>query len=135
MMEKADVIALTGGGRDPAPLVEKAVVFLAGSLKAMERPLEEDHVERIEQALEFLRGRDLPVEVEEVLFWFHEYSGKFDRAENMLFDLLERGKDVSGAGRAFYERLMRMSDEEIERGNLTRNEVEEGREELVRRSG
>jgi hypothetical protein len=61
------------------------------------------------------------------LFRHHESAGEFGPAEDRLYDLVEAGTPgIHGEGRAFYERLLEKSDEELTAGNLPRKEVEEG---------
>lgn len=76
----------------------------------------------------------LPGETRKKLFRFYEASGKYSKAEDMLFEALE----VSGEGewlemgRQFYDRLAQKSDEDLEAGNLPREELEESRTDLAR---
>jgi hypothetical protein len=59
----------------------------------------------------------------------HERAGSFASAENARFVTLSRADEAPQAipeARAFYERLLALSDDELERGGLPRDEVEEG---------
>jgi hypothetical protein len=69
------------------------------------------------------------------LFRYHEGAGEFGLAEDRLFELVKSGyPDIHDQGRAFYQRLLNKSDEELEAGNLPRKEVEEGLS-LIRQQG
>lgn len=51
---------------------------------------------------------------------------KYDKAEDLLFELLDEGVDkeiVLSEGIAFYERLMKIKPEELKKGNLPIDEV------------
>ena len=93
-------------------------------------------IERLTRAL----SENAPVPaIQKRLVLHHEREGAFSRAEDVLFELV----DIAGAGHdeavasgiALYERLLTKSDEELERGGLPRDEVEEGLSELRRRAG
>lgn len=76
-----------------------------------------------------LDGYDLPEHVQGKLLSYLELTGDYAEAENVLFELAEDG--AAGAaelGAGFYGRLRGMTDEELERGGLPRDEVEEGYE-------
>ena len=63
----------------------------------------------------------------------YEAAGKFDSAEDLLFELVEEG--AAGAlelGLKLYDRLLRKKDEELEQGGLPRDEVEQSLRELER---
>jgi hypothetical protein len=68
---------------------------------------------------------------------YFEYTGRYARAEEMLFDALgtEVGAEVDYAeemeemleqGAAFYSRLLGKADQKLEAGNLSRYEIQEG---------
>lgn len=83
----------------------------------------------IEDLLNKLEAYELPVRTEQLLFRYFEEIGKYSRAEDVLFDMLDTGEaddELIERGFAFYRRLMRKSDAELLAGNLAREEVEEG---------
>ena len=59
---------------------------------------------------------------------FYEQAGKLSAAEDVIFDMIEDDEsgDAVEFGRAFYERMMELSDEELAKGNLHRDEVVDG---------
>ncbi len=68
-------------------------------------------------------------------FRHHESAGEFGLAEDLLYELEKAGyPEIRFEARAFYERLLNKSDEELEAGNLPRKEVEEGLS-SIRRQG
>jgi hypothetical protein len=61
------------------------------------------------------------------MFRFFEVTGDFGRAEDLLYELLEANyPDGPKEGLAFYKRILKKSDDELNAGNLPRSEVEEG---------
>ena len=74
-----------------------------------------------------LSGFLVPEAAQRKLFVYYEIRGDYAQAENMIFHLAEGGAaDAPAMGAAFYERLQAQSDEELERGGLPREEMEEG---------
>ncbi len=86
----------------------------------------------IDDMLDKLTEFELPLPLKNKLFRYFELMGKYARAENMLFEITDGEKPSEGEllkqGRAFYERLLKKSEADLEAGGLTRQEVEEGLE-------
>jgi hypothetical protein len=90
---------------------------------------------RAEELILAFQSFDLPRETVLRLFRFRTTTGRFADAENALFDLLERepkAPDLLEEGTTFYRRLLTLTDVDLEAGNLPRDEVTEGLEELER---
>jgi hypothetical protein len=87
--------------------------------------------------IEWLIGKTSPYELsiglKAKLFRYYETVGKFDTAENTLFEIVERDPEFVGEGMKFYGRLRAKSEVELEQGNLPRNEVEASIRELEKR--
>jgi hypothetical protein len=63
---------------------------------------------------------------------YFEARGRFAQAEDALFAWQATGDPtVTAAGLAFYQRLCDQDDEALERGNLPRAELEQGRREFT----
>jgi hypothetical protein len=91
-------------------------------------PLQNELVfNKLNQLYEILKIYELPKHVTEKMFHFLELFGRFDKAEDMLFMLIESGdKNVLSLGEQFYNRLLNMHDEQLKAGNLPRDEVVSG---------
>lgn len=88
---------------------------------------------KIESIADQLKTTGLPVETQAALLSYYEATGKFARAEDVLFQLIEsrpRPEEVIEQGIAFYERLQGKTDTELAAGNLPRDEVEQSLREL-----
>jgi hypothetical protein len=75
----------------------------------------------------------LPFSIVYKLFTYREKSGRYDSAEDTLYELLDEyvsEQDMAEEGLAFYERLLQKSDYELQSGGLPREEVLNGIEEL-----
>jgi tetratricopeptide (TPR) repeat protein len=69
----------------------------------------------------------LPARLERKRFEYNLRQGAYDKAEDSLFELLERGEaELLTRAEAFYRELEQRSDEELRTGGLPREEVEEG---------
>jgi tetratricopeptide (TPR) repeat protein len=103
---------------------------LRGSLVSM------DLIEKANRLIDLTRETNRPPEVLRRLLFYYEARGMFAQAEDVLFQWIENGDaQAKQAGTEFYERLLGKSDEELERGDLPRAEVEQGRDELLARAG
>ncbi len=94
-----------------------------------------DFVPELEGLLYKLGDYELPARTRLLLFQYFDQTGKYARAEDVLFEMLETGNpdaDILARGIAFYQRLKRKSDAELKAGNFSREEAEEG---MVRLEG
>ena len=69
----------------------------------------------------------LPLSTEQRVFRYDALKGDFASAEDRLFEMVERApnSELLEEGQAFYTHLLTLPDEELEAGNLPRDEVEE----------
>ena len=59
-------------------------------------------------------------------FLYYEFIGQYNKAEDVLFHLLEDGfLELKSKGREFYNRLLQKADKELESGGLSRQEIRE----------
>ncbi len=90
----------------------------------------------IEELLNKLEDYELPLSMKEKLFPYYEQIGKYDKAEDVLFELIEADTANTAffeRGQAFYKRLRAKNDADLLLGNLSRDEVEEGLAQLEAR--
>ncbi|MNL81461.1 hypothetical protein D3C87_2085890 [compost metagenome] len=73
-----------------------------------------------------VQGYRLPSETEKLLLRYEEERGRYDLAENALYRLIDRSIIQPEEAREFYERLLTLSPEQLDRGGLPLNEVQEG---------
>lgn len=89
--------------------------------------------EKVDLLIESLSSYELPLEFRQKLFRYYDHSGRYSMAEDILFDIIAEDPGIAHEGIRFYERLMGKSDEDLNRGNLPRHEVESGLLELTKR--
>ena len=94
----------------------------------------------IEGLLDKLEDYELPVGIKSQLFQYYERTGRYSRAEDVLFELLEVDDEepelesnLVKQGIAFYERLLRKKDTELVAGNFSWEEAREGLAQLKNR--
>jgi tetratricopeptide (TPR) repeat protein len=83
----------------------------------------------IETVADKLGPYEIPANTKAKLWQYYEADGKFSKAEDLLFELVEADRsneEVRQKGIYFYERLAQKSDGELMAGNLPRDEVHEG---------
>jgi len=104
--------------------------------ESLERiPDPDKYLRKIETLIEFLSAYAPVPEIQERLIPHFERQGELARAEDVLFELIDAGHEEAVApGIELYERLLSKTDEELERGDLPRSEVEEGLSQLRERA-
>jgi hypothetical protein len=95
--------------------------------------LPREYFEKIELLIGKTSSYELPPGLKVKLFRYYEAIGKFDAAENKLFEIVEQDPEFVGEGMKFYGRLRAKSEEELGRGNLPRDEVEASMKDLEKR--
>lgn len=88
---------------------------------------------RIRNLFERVRSYGLPDATERLYFAYTEQEGEYAAAEDSLYRLLGREALEYREGKLFYERLLIINPEMLERGRLPLTEVQEGLKELERR--
>jgi hypothetical protein len=115
----------------------KACNLFLEALYNQNQQKEFEKIAEIELLWRKLESYELPRRTRSMLFWYFEYTGRYNKAEDMLFDILETEsagetecvEEVEGIrarGEAFYARLLGKSDEILEAGNFPRAEIAEG---------
>jgi hypothetical protein len=128
--EEAEIRALMGEEDEPARLYLRSLTLLLDVYEWANEPIEPDHGKVIEEALEKLQSYTLPADLLEKLFHYRERIGQYDKAENVLYDILDVMPEFKTEGMRFYERLLAKKDEDLAQGGLPRDEVVEGMEKL-----
>jgi hypothetical protein len=93
----------------------------------------EPNYSTIDQIINIIKQFQIPYETQKLLFHYYERIMKYDKAEDVLFELLDQGTHgdiILSEGAAFYERLSKKGHEELERGNLPIDEVLEGMDKI-----
>lgn len=87
----------------------------------------------IDEIIEGIEEFQLPRDSSILLIKYYELVNRLDKAENILYELLEETEneaDIVKEGISFYERLLEKSNEALEQGNLPLEEVQDALENL-----
>jgi len=114
----------------------KALHLIVGLKLRGSTPQLLEHAPTLERLTERLRHMVVPERTWASLMLLFEREGKYAKAEDALFTLLDSAPDNREAielGIEFYKRLGVLSDEALEAGDLPRTEVSSGLAELEQR--
>ena len=113
----------------------KSLDLFLNCFNSLEPTLKEGANQELEQLLEETENWDKPIYLLQTLIAYNEVGGNFAEAENFLFELAEKDSQAAAIiGEQFYETLQKKDDDELEKGNLSREELLEGLKELRKMS-
>lgn len=87
--------------------------------------------EQIEELMQY----EISINIEKKIFRLYELLGSFDKAEDLLFQMINetnRDKEIIEQGKAFYNRLKELPQSLLEKGNFSFEEVEDSYKELCK---
>lgn len=125
LKEEASLMHEQNLSGESAELYLKSLSLLLESYLIDLKPLSTDHIKYIEENLAFLKEDILPENISLKIFNFYEITGSYGKAEDILFELAEKDPAYYKFGLEFYERLLIKNDDDLNKGNLPKEEVEE----------
>jgi hypothetical protein len=134
LREEAEITSITGGHEEALSLFLKSLSLLTESYVLFGEPVEPGHAGQIDFVAAQLSGVELPAPLAEKLIRYYGMIGKYDKADDILFDLIDRDGTALDQGIRFYEELLKKTDSELARGNLPREEVQDTLADLKRRN-
>lgn len=126
LKEEAEIHQFENRGQESLLYFEKSLSLLLSAFNDLGAPIEPEHTAKIEAVVVQLHSIEMSQHVKEKLFLFYESIGRYDKAEDVLFELVESDSRFVQLGIAYYERLLKISSEELIKGGLPRNEVVDG---------
>jgi hypothetical protein len=127
LQEEAELLSDLGHTEESVPRYAKALRLNLYILRNQSEFEGWDVHKRVDQLLASLSPYELGTDTKLALWTWHESSGRFTEAENLLYELQEAEAVTGEEGMAFYDRLATYDDSKLELGGLPRNELEEGR--------
>jgi hypothetical protein len=124
-MEEASIIKLQCNRDQSSIMYERSFNFFVEGLKNSNTVIEPDHLLKINQVIELLQDEPISVETEKNLVFYYELTGRYDKAEDLIYDLIEVDAGYINDGIQFCERLLNKDDEDLIKGNLPRDEIAE----------
>ncbi|NFE95776.1 DUF6483 family protein [Clostridium botulinum] len=94
------------------------------------------YIKDIECLINDLREYDIPLDSDIQIFKFYELMNKLDKAEDMLFYIIDKSNNDKSnieMGLEFYNKLKQRPEEELIKGNLPLEEVEDSYLELSKK--
>ena len=125
LYEEGDINLILEKNNESFRCYLKSLVLYCEAIKFKEILNQQDYFDKIETIVQKLSGYDLTWNAKSSLIIYYEATGKYSGAEDLIFELAEAGDEqILSSGISFYQRLLLKTDEEIEKGNLTREEIE-----------
>ena len=90
-----------------------------------------ENKEQIEELMQY----EISINIEKKIFRLYELLGSFDKAEDLLFQMINetnKDKEIIEQGKAFYNRLKELPQSLLEKGNFSFEEVEDSYKELCK---
>ncbi|MCC3375805.1 DUF6483 family protein [Cohnella sp. REN36] len=127
LQEEGDLLRELGREEESVPRYEKALRLMLYVLR-VSGPVEGLRLEERAGALfAALASERCTAETRRAMWAWQEHEGRYAEAEDLLYDLREDGAVSPEEGYDFYDRLERLADEALTSGELTRDELRDGR--------
>ncbi len=133
MKEEGEILHLEGNPDAGDTVLLRSLHMLLLSFNNAGNEAEPGHLDKIDKLLTDFSGTEVPVYIDEQLLTYYEITGKYDKAENILFELVETDSSWGNKGLLFYDRLLKQSDDKLVAGGLSRTEVVQGIDDLKNR--
>lgn len=85
--------------------------------------------------VQYLEQYELPLPLEQKRCRYYEIIGRYDAAAQVVEEFADHDASLRDAGAAFYERMLRKPDIELNAGGLSKQQAEEGLARLRRGGG
>ncbi len=135
LKEKAEILGLQEKTDESAVLYMKSLGFLMDDVAVLANREDDKEIRTIDYVLDKLREFEIPTETKKKIVLYQEVIGRYDKAENMIFEILDEDAGYLNDGISFYKRLLLKPDADLESGGLPRKEVDESLAELQDRLG
>ena len=130
LKEEGEIFELQEKSAESIDARTKSLSLLTEAALGKGALLTSEHASAADAVAEKLDRATLPVHIHKKLFHYYELVHQFGKAENEVFNIVEKEPGFVEEGLLFYERLGNKSDDELREGNLSRKEIEEGMIEL-----
>lgn len=130
LKEKGEILELQNKEDESVGMYMKSLCLFMEAIPKFKDSDDEKAVSTTDFVINKLKDYELPVELKQRLATYFEKVGKYDKLEDIIFEIVEGGAGFLQFGVSSYERLLLRSDVELEAGHLPRDEVQEGLAEL-----
>lgn len=133
-LQEGEITALLGEAEESIRNYSKSLSLFLSALDENKQLHNETYFSKVEDLRKRLSAFPLPGHVTFKLYRYFEQLGYYAKAEDLLFALLAIGyPGITEEGRAFFVRLLALSDAALQQGNLPRTEVLEGQADFEKR--
>lgn len=101
----------------------KSLSLLTETINFLKEKIPHELIESVDFFAEHLDITTLPFPLQQKVFTTYATIGRFGKAEDLLFEMIEEDATFAEQGKRFYEQLLKHTDKELEQGNLPRAEV------------
>lgn len=131
LKEYGDILSDKGKAEDSINVYMKSLWLYLEVIISKELPTPEDYYERTDFLITNLAMLNFPVQLKLKMFEYYEFTGRYSKAEDILFELIESDfNNIHNIGKQFYRNLSLKTDDELTNGNFSREEIEDGLEEI-----
>jgi tetratricopeptide (TPR) repeat protein len=132
--EQGEIFLLQARNEEARRAHTLALGLLVEAILSGQTFVTEELLERVERLATRLEAGPRPPQLLSRLASYYEARGRFAKAEDVIFEWVESGASAARTfGLAFYDRIERQPDAELERGGLPRPEIQSGRTQLQQR--
>jgi tetratricopeptide (TPR) repeat protein len=104
----------------------KSLSLLTETINFLKEKIPVELITSVDFLADHLDIATLPFPLQQKLFTTYATIGRFAKAEDLLYEMVNEDASFADEGRKFYRQLLKRSDRELEQGNLPRTEVVEG---------
>lgn len=129
LTKKGDIAELKNDFDESYNYYLKALNILTEVFDKDEDERLKEHFSKIDYLIDKLQKYEFSNELNDKIIKYYEFSGKYDKAEDMIYDSLGENnwdKTLIIEGINFYERLLNKKENELVKGNLPIDEVKQG---------
>ena len=136
-----ELLKLEGVVGEKEENIQKKLFYYEKIVEAFFEGYEEDetinkkYLNESKEQIEELMQYEISINIEEKIFRLYELLGSFDKAEDLLFQMINetnKDKKIIEQGKVFYNRLKELPQSVLEKGNFSLEEVEESYKELCK---
>ncbi len=130
LKEEAEILEFQKKNAESTNAYAKSVSLLTEAANQNKERFDKNFAEAIDFAAGKLKGIDIPVYINKKLFHYYEAAGQYAKAEDNLFEVIDKEPSFVAEGIRYYEKLEEKSDEDLSKGNFSRKEIGNGLNEL-----
>ena len=131
LKEYGDILSDKGNAKESINIYIKSLWLYVEAILTKELPAPEDYYERVDFMIKNLALPEFPDKLKLKIFEYYEFTGKYSKAEDILFELIDAGfNNIHNTGKKFYGNLSLKTDDELINGNFSREEIQDGLEEI-----